>query len=1063
MRTRVSGSESFRELLAAVRRTVLAAYEHQELPFEVLVETIAAASRGDVTPMFQTMFAFQNLPRSDWHMPGLSVEAWNVGNGAAKFDFTLFMWEGPDSFAGLLEYDTDLFDAATTAQWLRHLKAMLEGIACDPDAPIKTLRLLDAAERRDLLLTWNATAVTYPRDLPIHRVFAQQVSESPSAIAIVSESGTVSYALLEQRANRLARHLQKHGARRGTLVGVCLERSPTLVVTLLAILKAGSAFVPIDPSWPRERIDVVLSGVPMVVTQDSDARGMGALDVRIVRVDGDAGSIERESDAAPEVEVSAEDLAYVMFTSGSTGLPKGACVTHRGVVRLVRGANYAELASTDTLLQLAPTAFDGSTFEIWGPLLNGATLAVPSASRLSLRDIAEAIRRFNVSVLFVSTGLFEAMVDTRIDDLRHVRQLLVGGDVLSPGHAERFLRGAPGCRLVNCYGPTENTTFTTFHAVQQSSCASGGSIPIGRPVSNTQVYVLDDSLQPVPIGVPGIAYVGGDGLMRGYLGDAGGACERLVRNPFPDCPGDWLYRTGDLVRWRRDGELGFLGRDDDQMKIRGFRVEAGEVESVLSRCPHVRSVAVIAAGDSPSDRRLRAFVVPNSTEKAEDDAFREMRDFARRHLSGHLVPSEFVKIEAIPLSANGKVDRRRLLSIVADRSERPNNFVAPRDARERMIVQAFEAILGIAAIGVDDDFFDSGGSSLSALRLVAMLEDAFRIGLPLATLYEHPTAAELAALVAQAEAGSPGAYARGEGSSLLVEIKRGSAAFPLFFVPGGHGGMAEMTLYADVLSRVRCDHAVYGFVAQGLDGKARPHASVEEMARAYVEAIRTRQSQGPYLLAGECVGGLIAFEMAQQLLSQGEQLALLLLLDTWCPTFAGALHYRHVERTKIVLADRYAVSRAVVSGGLSALRSRFRGRSLLDRRSLRDALNVCRKLPGVARAWLAAVYRVGKPVAGMERVAAAEENYVERAMRYRPRHYPGRATLVLCADNERRGLAQRWQGLVGGGLVVLSVPGDHDSYLRDKGHHAARAIEGCLAGAFAAATPQPGARRPVEA
>jgi aspartate racemase len=752
-----------------------------------------------------------------------------------------------------------------------------------------------------------------------------------------------------------------------------------------------------------------------------------------------------------------------MFTSGSTGLPKGACVTHRGVVRLVRGANYAELASTDTLLQLAPAAFDGSTFEIWGPLLNGATLAVPSASRISLRDIAEAIRRFNVSVLFVSTGLFEAMVDTRIDDLRHVRQLLVGGDVLSPGHAERFLRGAPGCRLVNCYGPTENTTFTTFHAVEPSSCASGGPIPIGRPVSNTQVYVLDDSLEPVPIGVRGIAYLGGDGLMRGYLGDPDGACERLVRNPFPDCAGDWLYRTGDLVRWRRDGELEFLGRDDDQMKIRGFRVEPGEVESVLSRCPLVRSAAVIAAGDSPSDRRLRAFVVPNSTEKSEDDAIREMRDFARRHLPGHLVPSGFVKIEAIPLSANGKVDRRRLLSIVEGRSERPKDFVAPRDARERIIVQTFEAILGVAPIGVDDDFFESGGSSLSALRLVATLEDAFRIGLPLASLYEHPTAAELAVSIAQTEADSLSPHARGEAASLLVEIKRGSTAFPLFLVPGGHGGMAEMTLYADVLSRVRCDHAVYGFVAQGLDGEAPPHASVEEMARAYIKAIRTRQPQGPYLLAGECVGGLIAFEMAQQLLSQGEQMALLLLLDTWCPTFAGALHYHHVERAKILLADRYAVSRAVVSGGLSALRSRFRDRSLLDRRSLRDAVNVCRKLPGVARAWLTAVYRVGKPVAGMERIAAAEDNYVERAMSYRPRHYPGRATLVICTENERRGLAQRWQGLVGDGLVVLSVPGDHNSYLRDKTQHAASAIEDSLRGALAEGIRQIGASRGTNA
>jgi amino acid adenylation domain-containing protein len=1063
MRIRVDGRESFRELLARVRRTVLMAYEHQALPFEVLVQAMGPASRSDATPIFQTMFAFQNLPRSDWRMPGLSVQAWNVCNGAAKFDFTLFMWDASDGFAGLLEYDTDLFDAETTEQWLRHLKALLQSIVCDPDAPIQTLPLLDDAERSALLHTWNATAVPYPRDLPIHRVFGQRARESPSAPALVCESCSISYGLLERRANRLGRHLQGCGAAPGSLIGVCLERSPGLIVALLAILKAGGAFVPVDPTWPAERIKVVLDGIPVVVTQDSLAHCTGALDARIVRIDGDAESIERESDEPLEAEVSAEGLAYVMFTSGSTGLPKGVCVRHRGVVRLVRGANYADLGPTDTLLQLAPVAFDASTFEIWGALLNGATLAMPLASRVSLGDIAETIRTFKVSVLWLSSGLFEAMVDTHLDDLRHVRQLLVGGDVLSPGHAERFLRAVPGCRLVNCYGPTENTTFTTFHAVQQSSCASGGSIPIGRPVSNTQVYVLDNSLQPVPIGATGNAYVGGDGLMRGYLRDPTGTLERLVRNPFQDCPGEWLYHTGDLVRRRRDGELEFLGRGDHQVKIRGFRVEPGEVESVLSRCPLVRSTAVIAAGDSPTDRRLLAFVVPGAAAKAEEEAICEMRDFVRHHLPGHLVPSEFLMIDALPLSANGKVDRQRLRAIGENRSARADNFVAPRDARERIIVRAFEAILGVGSIGVDDDFFDSGGSSLAALRLVAMLEDAFGVSLPLASLYEHPTPARLAVLIAHTEVDAPSARARGEEASVLVEIKRGSAASPLFLVPGGHGGMAEMTLYARVLSRVRYDHAVYGFVAQGLDGEAQPHASVEEMARAYVAAMRGRQPHGPYLLAGECVGGLIAFEMAHQLLSQGEEIALLLLLDTWCPTRAGVLHYRHVERTATLLAGRYAVTRAVVAGGLSALRRRFRDRSLVDGRSLRDAVDVCLKLPGIARAWLTAVYRVGRPVAGMETIAAAEENYVKRTMGYRPRHYPGRATLVLCADNQRRGLAKRWRALVEGGLVVRSVPGDHDSYLRSEARYAATAIEDCLRGALVAGTLRAAAGRKVDA
>jgi aspartate racemase len=1054
MRTRVSGRETFRELLAQVRRTVLAAYEHQDLPFEALVRNMGATSRSDLTPVFQMMFAFQNLPRSNWAMPGLSIDAWNVGNGAAKFDLTLFMWDARDGFEGLLEYDADLFDAETAAQWLRHLKTLLEGIVRDPDAPIQAVGLLDDAERNDLLHTWNATAVPYPRDEPIHRVFAQRARESPQANALVFDGGAMSYDSLEHRANRLARYLQSCGAARGTLIGVCLERSPALVVTLLAILKAGGAFVPVDPSWPAERIKVLLSGIPLVVTQDAVAARLHMLDSRVVRVDGEAELVNKESNTAPEVDVAAEDLASVMFTSGSTGVPKGVCVPHRGVVRLVQGANYAELASGDTFLQLAPVAFDASSFEIWGALLNGATLAVPSATQLSLGDIAKAIRRFNVSILWLSSGLFEAMIDNHVEDLRHVRQLLVGGDVLSPLHAEQFLRRVPGSCLVNCYGPTENTTFTTFHRVQQPSCVPGRSIPIGLPVSNTQVYVLDDALQPLPLGVAGNAYVGGDGLMRGYLREATGAGGGLVCNPFPDCPGKGLYRTGDRVRRRRDGVLEFLGRDDDQVKIRGFRVEPKEVESVLERCSLVRSVAVVAAGDAPTGRRLRAFVVPKSVDNARDEAIREMCDFVRRYLPSHLVPSEFFLLDTIPLDPNGKVDRQRLRSKAESRSASRESFVAPRDARERTIVRAFEEILGTRPVVVDDDFFDSGGSSLSALRLVAMLDDAFGINLPLASLYEHPTPARLAGVVAQMEVEVPASRVRGNSGSVLVELKRGSAAAPLFLVPGGHGGMAEMTLYANVLSRVRCDQPVYGFVAQGLDGKASPHSSVEEMAEAYVRAMRDRQPHGPYLLAGECVGGLIAFEMAQQLRLQGEAIALLLLLDTWCPTLAGVLHYRHVERPAAVLGARYAVTRGVVVGGLSALRRHLRDRPWLDRRSMRYAIDVCRKLPGVAWRWLAAVYGVGRPAAGMEKIAGAETNYVERTMRYRPRPYRGRVTLILCADNKRRGLAKAWQALIGDGLFVQSIPGDHDSYLRETPQYAARAMEDCLRGATEGSAPQ---------
>jgi amino acid adenylation domain-containing protein len=1045
IRTRFGPGDTFREALASVRKTVLDAYEHQELPFERLVEALGTRSRADATPLFQAMFAFQSLPRSRWLLPGLAVEAWNVANATAKFDLTLFMWDAPEGFGGLLEYDADLFDSATVVQWLRHFAALLEGIARNPDQEIAKLPLLDSEERRQMLVAWNATSNAYPRDLPIHRAFAKFAAEVPEAIALAFDGGTMSYGELDWHANRLGRNLQRRGAAPGTLVGVCLERSPLLIMSLLAILKTGAAFVPIDPSWPAERMRVALARAVTVVAQNAPASRLSALGIDVMNIDRERESTDGEGDNALDVGVAPEDLAYVMFTSGSTGVPKGVCVPHRGVLRLVKGANYAELLSTDVFLQLAPVAFDASTFEIWGALLNGATLVLPPAVQPSLDAIAHLIGHHRVSVLWLTSGLFEAMVDSRVADLAHVRQLLVGGDVLSVPHAERLLREAPDCRLVNCYGPTENTTFTTFHVVHLPVCAAGESIPIGRPVSNSQIYVLDRTLQPVPPGVAGQAYVGGDGLMLGYLDDPASSRAHLVPNPFDDCPGAWLYRTGDIMRWRHSGVLEFLGRDDEQVKIRGFRVEPGEVQTILGGFPAVAQVFVGADAAASDGKRLVAFVVPALADRSPEQLVREMRDFLRERVPAYLMPSEFVLLDSLPLNANGKVDREQLKATSASARIRPVGYVAPRDQSERTIAEAFQEVLGVHPIGADDDFFDSGGSSLPALRLVAMLENLVQVSLPLVSLYEHPTPAQLAALLAHAPVQRPVGIAAGGAGSMLVEIKRGRCGPPLFLVPGGHGGMAEMTLYANMLRHVAREQPVYGLLAQGVDGRGQPHSSVEEMAAAYVDEVRRSQPYGPYAIAGECVGGLVAFEMAQRLIAQRQEIALLLLLDTWCPTLAGVLHYRHVERAKTLFAARRAVARRGIADVRRVLHDHVHDRPpFAPLRSLRYGVNVARTLLRVARPWVEAINAVGKAAPGMVRIAAAEANYVERTLRYRPRRYPGLVTLIVSAGNERQGLGKPWRALAGGGLAVRVVPGDHETYLREAPHLAARIVEDCL-------------------
>ncbi len=1046
LRTALGGQPRFRELLGRTRDTVLGAYAHQDLPFEMLVEAIRGAQRAPESPLFEVMFAYQNLPRTEGAFPGLDARAWNVGNGTAKFEATLFLLEDAGGLSALLEYDADLFDAASMARLLAHFRHLLGEIVRDPDRSIDALALMSADEERQALLECNDTGTDYPRETPIHRVLEAQARRTPHAAAVVHAGGELTYAQLDALAGSLARRLAAAGVACGDRVAVCLDPSPALVASFLAVLKAGAAYVPVDPSEPGERTARMLrqAAVTAVIADPALAACVAATGVRMI----DPGLGEEASALPPAQragEVDATSLACVMFTSGSTGNPKGACITHRGVVRLARGANYADMGPGDVFLQLAPVTFDASTFEIWGALLNGATLVLPAVRRPSLQEIGELVRRHRVSVLWLTTGLFELMVDARPADLAGVRQLLTGGDVLSPRHAARFLEQAPGCRLVNCYGPTESTTFATFHPVERGPGLGDERIPIGRPVSNTQVYVLDPLLRPVPPGVAGEACIGGDGLMRGYAGDEPSTRERLVPNPFPGLPGPWLYRSGDIVRRRGDGSLDFIGRIDGQVKIRGFRVEPGGVEALLGLSPLVRSAAVVAHRRASGEAGLVAYVVPASATAAREDLARALRDFLRARLPEWHVPSAFEVVESLPITANGKVDRAALPPPSSTAPPRPHAARPPLDGVERAVARSFERVLGLESLAADDDFFDCGGTSLAALRLVADLEGSFATKLPLASLYEHPTVAGMAAQLRDLEPVAPPAAPGAGRRSNIVEIKRARSGTPLFVVPGGHGGMAEMTLYAQVMSHVRRELPVYGLLARGVDGLAPPHGCVADMADAYVDEVLSAWPRGPYALAGECVGGVVAFEMARRLAGRGREVALLLLMDTWCPSLAGTMHYRLVERPRTLLGARSSVARAGLADVGRVLREHVRDRpDAGPLRSLRYGVNVALTLKRVADPWLEAVRQVGKPAPGAERIAEAESAYVDLVMRHRPRPYGGRVTLLVSADNDRRGLAEGWRRLAGGGLAVHRVPGDHDSYIRGTPEATAERLQACL-------------------
>jgi surfactin family lipopeptide synthetase C len=770
-------------------------FELREYEYCPLVEIQGWSDVPRGLPLFESILVFENYPADR------SLRTWdgrfkieNVSSAErVNYPLTVIAVPGPE-LSLRINYDSQRFDRATICRMLGHLQVLLEGFVTDPFRCLSRLPLLTDAEQRQTLVEWNATRTEYPRDRCVHELFEAQVEQTPAAVALVSEDQSLTYQQLNRRANQLAHYLRGLGVGQETPVALCVERSPEMVVALLAILKAGGVYVPLDPSYPQERLRFMLQDTraPILLTWQSPVEPLPHPASKVVSLDADAGEIAREREENPESVAAAESLAYLIYTSGSTGQPKGVCVPHRAVVRLVKGTDYADVTAAETFLQLAPLSFDASTFEIWGALLNGGRLVLFPPETPSLAELGEAIQRHGVTTLWLTAGLFHQMVEHQIDSLKGVRQLLAGGDVLSVPHVQTVLQALPGSRMINGYGPTENTTFTCCYTVPPD-WPGEGTVPIGRPIANTQVYVLDEHRQPVPVGVPGELYIGGDGLARGYLNRPELTAERFVDVGVQvfRCSGVQevrpehlntqttehlntlrLYRTGDRVRWLADGNLEFLSRLDDQVKIRGFRIELGEVEAVLGQHPGVRDCAVLVGEQKRSDTggktgpggdRLVAYVVPGEgtgggeapdpVAPAESPAACSLADELRRFLGarlpGYMVPAAFVLMEELPLSPNGKVDRRALPSADIASAARQTGYAAPRTPIEEALAAIWAEVLGTGThpdrrVGVHDNFFELGGHSLLATQVISRIQQAFQIPLPLHRLFEGPTVAELA-------------------------------------------------------------------------------------------------------------------------------------------------------------------------------------------------------------------------------------------------------------------------------------------------------------------------------
>ncbi|HEX3759507.1 MAG TPA: amino acid adenylation domain-containing protein [Kofleriaceae bacterium] len=748
LRVDTGGAPSFRELVERVREVCLGAYAHQDLPFDKLVEVLKPERELNRTPLFQVMFALQNVPTAELDMAGVTARPLGVHSGIAKFDLSVFVLDVPAGLAITWEYNTDRFDGSTIERMATHYASLVERLIGDPEQRPSAVPLLSAAER-DQVLAYGAVHAELPRHESLHALFEAQVARTPDAAAVAFGDERLSYAELNARANRLARHLAARGVVRDDRVGVCLGRSIDFVVSVVAAIKAGACYVPLDPSYPVERLAYMAAdaGVRVVIAQRGAEGEAGAIDLTNMagapiwlRAAGPA--LSQLSGANLPVTATGEDLAYVMYTSGSTGQPKGICIEQRSIARLVLGTDYVQLDAGDVVAHISNTSFDAATFEIWGALLNGATLhGIAPEVVMAPEELARTLADGGITAMFVTTALFHRLAAVCPAIFRSVDHVLFGGELLDAGAVRRVLAAGPPGRLLHVYGPTETTTFATWHLVREVDDRAA-TVPIGRPIANTTLRILDGHRNLVPVGVRGEIYIGGPGVARGYWNRPELTAERFVADPFE--PGGRLYRTGDLAAWRSDGAIEFLGRADDQVKLRGFRIELGEIEAQLMACAELAAATVVMRDDT-GDPRLIAYVVPRVDAALDVEA---VRTRLATVLPRYMLPSDIVALDRLPMTPNGKVDRRALPAPSARRADLGGDYLAPEGDLERAISRIWAEVLGVDRIGANDNFFDLGGSSLMIISVKSQIEALLGRPVPVAVLFQYAQVRSLSAHLA---------------------------------------------------------------------------------------------------------------------------------------------------------------------------------------------------------------------------------------------------------------------------------------------------------------------------
>ncbi|MHC5769303.1 MAG: non-ribosomal peptide synthetase [Nostoc sp.] len=865
LRTDFSGNLTFRELLNRVREVTLEAYSHQDLPFEKLVEELHPERDLSYHPFFQVVFSLQNTPIETLELSGLTLSLFEFDSKTAKLDLEFHLWQDLESLKGQMVYSTDLFDDKTITRMLGHFQTLLESIVANPEQRISDLSLLTVQERQELLIDWNDTKQDYTENKCFHQLFEAQVEKTPDAIALVFDDEQLSYKELNIRSNQLAHYLKKLGVVPDVLVGICVERSPEAIVALLGILKAGGAYLPLDPSLPQERLDFMLEDaqVSVLLTQEKLLKHFEDFSNPIICIDKDWATITQHSQENPTNCVKYNNLAYVIYTSGSTGKPKGVLLQHQGLSNLAASQiEVFNIQPINRILQFASLSFDASIFEIVMALQTGATLYLANKeSLLPGQPLLKLLREKAITHITLSPAVLAVLAT---ESLPALQTIICAGESCTDDIVKRWWNSQR--RFFNAYGPTEATVWSTVaeisHIIEKP--------PIGRPIPNTQIYILDKHLQPLPIGITGELYIAGEGLAQGYLNCPELTIEKFVPNLFNDKKGARLYKTGDLARYRPDGNIEFLGRIDNQVKIRGFRIELSEIETVLSQHQSVQKAVVIVKENISGNKYLVAYIVLN----VEMQNFSSLlRKFLKEKLPEYMIPKAFVMLDSLPLTASGKVDRLALTELDSPASGLiDKTFIPPRTPTESTLAKIWAEVLNIERVGIYDNFFDLGGDSLLTVRLMKQIHKHFKRELPLSTLFLNPTIESLATSLSS------------QGDSLpwspLVPIQPAGSS-PAFFCV--HPIFGVVFPYYELAQNLGKNQPFYGLQPIGLDGESSPLTRIEDMAAHYIEALRRVQPKGPYFLGGWSFGGWVAFEMAQQLQKSGEEVALLAVLDTLAP------------------------------------------------------------------------------------------------------------------------------------------------------------------------------------